>query len=100
MDNGIAFGTIQSSRFEKTEVSVPGVRTTLFMTMKQPTLFEILKTSLYVGAVGYGGPAILALMKKVIVREEGWISDEEFMSALSLSQILPGNIGVSLLVFP
>lgn len=65
--------------------------------MKQPTLFEILKTALYIGAVGYGGPAILALMKKVIVREEGWISDEEFMSALSLSQILPGATGVTLL---
>ena len=37
--------------------------------MKQPTLFEILKTALYIGTVGYGGPAILALMKKVIVHD-------------------------------
>ncbi|MDP1993069.1 MAG: chromate transporter, partial [Syntrophales bacterium] len=65
--------------------------------MKQPTLFEILKTALYVGAVGYGGPAILALMKRVIVHEKKWISDEEFMNALSLSQILPGATGVTLL---
>ncbi len=65
--------------------------------MKRPTLFEILKTALYVGAVGYGGPAILALMKRVIVHEKRWISDEEFMNALSLSQILPGAIGVTLL---
>lgn len=69
----------------------------LYMSMKQPTLFEILKTALYIGAVGYGGPAILALMKRVIVNEKGWISDEEFMSALSLSQILPGATGVTLL---
>jgi len=67
------------------------------MNMKRPTLFEILKTALYIGAVGYGGPAILALMKKVIVHEKGWISDEEFMNALSLSQILPGATGVTLL---
>ena len=65
--------------------------------MKRPTLFEILKTALYVGTVGYGGPAILALMKRVIVHEKGWISDEEFMNALSLSQILPGATGVTLL---
>ena len=65
--------------------------------MKQPTLFEILKTALYIGAVGYGGPAILALMKRVIVHEKEWISDEEFMNALSLSQILPGATGVTLL---
>ena len=67
------------------------------MIMKQPTLPEILKTALYIGSVGYGGPAILALMKKVIVHEKGWISAEEFMTALSLSQILPGAIGVTLL---
>lgn len=65
--------------------------------MKRPTLFEILKTALYIGTVGYGGPAILALMKRVIVHEKGWISDEEFMNALSLSQILPGATGVTLL---
>jgi chromate transport protein ChrA len=40
--------------------------------MKRPTLFEILKTALYVGTVGYGGPAILALMKRAIVHEKGW----------------------------
>jgi chromate transport protein ChrA len=38
--------------------------------MNTPTLFEILKTALYVGAVGCDGPAILALMKRVIVHEK------------------------------
>lgn len=65
--------------------------------MNRPTLFEILKTALYVGAVGYGGPAILALMKRVIVHEKKWISGEEFMNALSLAQILPGATGVTLM---
>jgi len=65
--------------------------------MKRLSLFEILKTALYVGAVGYGGPAIMALMKRVIVHEKRWISDDEFINALSLSQILPWAIGVTLL---
>ena len=64
--------------------------------MKRPTLFKIVKTALYIGTIGYGGPAILALMKKVIVNEKAWISEEEFMNALSLSQILPGAVGVTL----
>ena len=55
-----------------------------------------MKTALYIGTIGYGGPAILALMKKVIVHEKGWICEDEFMNALSLSQILPGAIGVTL----
>jgi chromate transporter len=58
--------------------------------MKTPTLLEILKAALYVGTVGYGGPAILATMKKVIVQQKKWITDEEFLNALSLAQILPG----------
>jgi chromate transporter len=58
--------------------------------MKTPTLFELLKAALYIGTVGYGGPAILASMKKVIVNEKKWISEEEFLNALSLAQILPG----------
>ncbi len=64
--------------------------------MKRPTLAEILKTALYIGTIGYGGPAILALMKKVLVHEKAWLSEEEFMNALSLAQILPGAVGVSL----
>ncbi|MHB8909832.1 MAG: chromate transporter [Syntrophales bacterium] len=58
------------------------------MSMKRPTLLEILKTALYIGAVGYGGPAILGLMKRIIVHDKEWISEEEFMNALSLAQIL------------
>ncbi len=65
--------------------------------MERPALSDILKTALYIGTVGYGGPAILALMKRVIVHEKRWISEEEFMNALSLSQILPGATGVTLL---
>ncbi len=64
--------------------------------MKRPTLLEIVKTALYIGTIGYGGPAILALMKKVIVNEKAWISEEEFINALSLSLILPGATGVTL----
>jgi len=64
--------------------------------MKRPTLLEISRTALYIGTIGYGGPAILALMKKVIVHEKSWISEEEFMNALSLAAILPGAAGVTL----
>ena len=64
--------------------------------MKRPTLLELIKTALYIGTIGYGGPAILALMKKTIVNEKAWISEEEFINALSLSLILPGATGVTL----
>jgi len=65
--------------------------------MKKPTLFELLKTTTYIGVIGYGGPAILALMKKTFVHKKEWISEKEFMNALSLAQILPGATGVSVM---
>lgn len=65
--------------------------------MKKPSLSELLKTTFYIGAIGYGGPAILALMKKTFVQKKEWISEKEFMNALSLAQILPGATGVSLM---
>ncbi len=66
--------------------------------MKQkPSLIDIIKTSLFIGITGYGGPAILAQMKKHLVEKNRWITEEEFMNTLSLSQILPGSTGVTLM---
>jgi len=62
-----------------------------------PTLLRLCGTSFYIGAIGYGGPAILAQIKRTFVDEKGWLSDKEFMDTLSLAQILPGAWGVSLL---
>jgi len=62
-----------------------------------PTLLKLCGAALYVGTVGYGGPAILAQMKRTFVDEKGWLSERDFMDALSLAQILPGATGVSLM---
>ena len=64
---------------------------------QKPSLISIIKTSLFIGITGYGGPAILAQMKKHLVEKNGWITEEEFMNTLSLSQILPGSTGVTLM---
>lgn len=65
--------------------------------MKKPTLLQFAKTSLYIGVTGYGGPAILGHMKKILVNEKEWVEEEDFMNSLSLADILPGATGVTLL---
>lgn len=65
--------------------------------MKKPSLFNLAKIALYIGVTGYGGPAIIAQMKKQIVHKNEWVSEEDFMNTLSLAQILPGATGVSLM---
>jgi chromate transporter len=62
-----------------------------------PTLLELCERALYVGYTGYGGPAVLAHIKKIFVDEKQWLSERDFMAALSLAQILPGAAGVSLM---
>lgn len=64
---------------------------------ESPTLFNLSKTVSYIGITGYGGPAILAQMKKRLVHQKKWVSENDFMNTLSLAQILPGATGVTLL---
>lgn len=65
--------------------------------MNRPSFKDSIKTILHIGITGYGGPAILAQMKKTIVHHNQWISEPDFMNTLSLAQILPGATGVTLL---
>lgn len=60
-----------------------------------PTLLQMCLTALYLGAISYGGPAILAQMKRTLSGEKCWISEGDFLDALGLAQILPGAIAVS-----
>ena len=49
------------------------------------------------GAVGYGGPAILALVRETFVTKKEWITETEFTNAMSLAQALPGANGVNVM---
>jgi len=65
--------------------------------MNKPSFKEFIKTILYIGFTGYGGPAVLGQMKKKLVHEKKWIKEENFLNGLSLADILPGATGVTLL---
>ena len=65
--------------------------------LQKATLFSLAKTATYLGVTGYGGPAILAQMKRELVHKKQWVSEREFMDTLSLAQILPGATGVCVL---
>jgi chromate transporter len=49
------------------------------------------RTFLKVGLTGFGGGvAIISQLRRVIVRQRRWLSEEEFLDAVSLAQSLPG----------
>ncbi len=59
-------------------------------------LSHLFKRFLKIGATAYGGPAIAQQMKKMIVKESGWITEQEFMQGMALCQLVPGATFVQL----
>jgi chromate transporter len=52
---------------------------------------ELAKTFLKLGATGFGGGiAVISQIRRLVVRERRWMSEGEFLDAVSLAQSLPG----------
>jgi putative chromate ion transporter len=56
-----------------------------------PSLGETTRTFLRIGFLSFGGPAgQIALLHKVLVDEKKWLSESQFLHALSFCMLLPG----------
>ncbi|MDD9911086.1 MAG: chromate efflux transporter [Ahrensia sp.] len=56
-----------------------------------PLLTEATREWARIGILSFGGPAAqIALMHKLIVEERGWLSEKQFLNALSFCMLLPG----------
>ena len=52
---------------------------------------ELIRTFGRIGLLSFGGPAAqIALMHRVLVDERGWLSEKDYLSALSFCMLLPG----------
>ena len=60
------------------------------------SLSLLFKRFLKLGATAYGGPAIAGQMKKMVVKDLGWIKEPEFMQGMALCQLIPGATFVQL----
>lgn len=63
----------------------------------QPGLWEIFVQFLIIGAVSFGG-GIIAYEKILLTEKKRWLSDDEFMAALAISQTMPGLNAVNMAV--
>jgi len=66
-------------------------------TAKTVSLSEIFKVFFMAGAISFGG-GVVAYLREYLVRGSGWLSDEDFMSALEVSETLPGLNSVNIAV--
>ena len=53
------------------------------------SLREIFTTFLVIGATSFGG-GVVAYLRQALVVQRAWLDDDQFMSALEISQTLPG----------
>ena len=67
---------------------------------EEPTSLEIRSIfSVYLGTVGFGGPAALVgFMHRDLVEQRGWITEDTYKLALALAQIMPGPLAAQVAI--
>lgn len=66
----------------------------------QPTFSQALAVWSRIGVLSFGGPAAqIALMHREVVEEKGWLSEKQFLNALSFCMLLPGPEAMQLATF-
>ncbi len=60
---------------------------------------EVVRTFLKLGAMSYGGPAIMGVMQAEIQERRAWVSRERFVEGLALVNMLPGAGAAQLAIF-
>lgn len=66
----------------------------------KPTLRDAVNVWLKIGLLSFGGPAAqIALMHKLVVSEKAWLSEKQFLNALSFCMLLPGPEAMQLATY-
>ena len=69
-------------------------------TRAAPSLREATRVWLKIGLLSFGGPAAqIALMHKEIVEERAWLSEQQYLNALSFCMLLPGPEAMQLATY-
>jgi len=65
-----------------------------------PTLTEAARVWARIGILSFGGPAgQIALMHREVVETRGWLSEEQYLNALSFCMLLPGPEAMQLATY-
>jgi chromate transporter len=67
--------------------------------MPIPTIKELFRVFLKLGATAYGGPAMMAYLRSDLVGKRGWLSEQEFKEGMALCQVIPGATMVQMCTY-
>lgn len=62
-------------------------------------LIDVCQTFVKIGALSYGGPAIMGIMQAEIQEKRQWLGKEQFVEGLALVNMLPGPGATHLGIF-
>jgi chromate transporter len=64
------------------------------------SLWQLARYFLWLGATGFGGPvALVGYMRRDLVEQRGWISDEDYREGLALAQLAPGPLAAQVAIY-
>jgi chromate transporter len=69
------------------------------MTSRSASLREVAGAFLKIGAMSYGGPAIMGIMQTEVQEKRQWLSKPQFVEGLALVNMLPGPGAAQLAIF-
>ena len=55
-----------------------------------PSVADWLRVNLAIGTLSFGSASRIVLYEDAVVRERGWLTDDEFAEVLTVAQLLPG----------
>jgi chromate transporter len=56
----------------------------------RPSLFELFRSFFRLGLTAFGGPSMVAYIRKMSVDQKGWLANETFNQGVALCQMIPG----------
>ncbi|MDP1858567.1 MAG: chromate efflux transporter [Gemmatimonadaceae bacterium] len=66
----------------------------------RPTLYELWRYFLRLGATGFGGPiALVGYMERAFVDGREWVTRQEFKDGLAIAQLAPGPLAAQLAIY-
>lgn len=69
------------------------------MIKDSPSAGELFFAFLKLGAVSFGGPAIVASIRRMVVDQKQWLDEENFADGNALCQAVPGAISVQMAIY-
>ena len=59
-------------------------------TTSRPSLFELFRSFFRLGLTAFGGPSMVAYIRKMSVEQKGWLDNETFNQGVALCRMIPG----------